>query len=140
MDTEEQLRSTSDQVLGTIDKLQALEVEKRTVPPSSRRFHKLALEVEQLAGMLVQTSVKQSDLGQQLAQEHAAEGTEPPPIEEIEREVTAILAEWRDAERRASIAEAGSADEAAARTDIDRLRDEYQRAHRAASRRREELT
>jgi hypothetical protein len=48
------------------------------------------------------------------------------------RDVTTILSEWRDAERRQSTAVAGSAEETAARDDVDRLRAEYQQAHRAA--------
>ena len=47
-----------------------------------------------------------------------------------------ILADWRDAERRAAGAVAGSAEEKAARADVDRLRAEYQRAHVLASERR----
>lgn len=64
----------------------------------------------------------------------ASDNGEPAaPIDEKQRDVTTILNEWREAERRASSAVAGSADERVARADVDRLRAEYQRAHGAAA-------
>ena len=43
------------------------------------------------------------------------------------RDAVIILAEWRAAERRLAAAEPGSEDEGAARSDVDRLREEYRR-------------
>jgi hypothetical protein len=137
MDTEEQLRSTSDQVLGTIERLRVLEVEKRGLPPTSRRFHKLAREVEQLADSLARRAGAQAELGEQLATKHAQAGKSGTPIVDIERDVTTILGEWRDAERRAAAAPVGSTDKTQARADVDRLRAEYQRAHQTVTRRDE---
>ena len=51
------------------------------------------------------------------------------PIEAIPpRDAADILAEWRQAERRLNAAQPGTAEEDAARADIDRLRAEYSRA------------
>jgi hypothetical protein len=46
----------------------------------------------------------------------------------------AILSDWRNAERRAATAVAGSAEAVEAHALVDRLRDEYRRAHEAVIR------
>ena len=131
MEIDEQLRSTSDRMLETLEQLHLLETEKRTLAPGSRRFQNLAREVERLADSMVAHVEKQTELGN----EGAESGATLPSIDARPRDVTTILGEWRDAERRATAALPQSADEAAAQADVDRLRAEYQRAHRAASRR-----
>jgi len=133
MEIEEQLRSESDSMLDAMDQLRSLEAEKRAIPPNSRRFQMLARDVERLADTVVSHAEQQTDLGEQAAERHQATGEEAAPINAGSRDVATILGEWRDAERRASAAEAGSADEAAARADVDRLRHEYQQAQRSAS-------
>ena len=135
MGSEQQLRSTSDEVLDTLDKLHQLEVEKRSIPPTDPRFHELAREVQQLADGLTSTAEVQAALGEKVAEKHDLAGSEAPAIDETPRDVMTILADWRDAERRAAGAVAGSAEEKAARADVDRLRAEYQRAHVMASER-----
>jgi DNA repair ATPase RecN len=133
MDTEEQLRSTSDQVMSAIEQLHRLETEKRGLPPTSPRFQKLAGQVEQVANKLVDTAAEQADLGEQLAERQAAAGETGTPIRDIERDMNTILAEWRDAERRVAAATPGSPEEAAARADVERLRAEYQQAQANAN-------
>jgi hypothetical protein len=136
MGSEQQLRSASDEVLDKLDKLHELEVEKRSIPPTDPRFQRLAKEVQQLAEGLTSTAEVQAELGEKVAEKHEMAGGEAPAINETNRDVMTILAEWRDAERRAAGAVAGSAEEAAARADVDRLRAEYQRALAAANERR----
>jgi hypothetical protein len=131
MGIDEQLRSTSDRMLETLEQLHSLETEKRSLVPGSRRFQKLAREVERLADSMVAHAEEQAELGNEAAES----GHSPSPNAETPRDVTTILAEWRDAERRAAAVDAQSAAGAAAHADVDRLRAEYQRAHRAASRR-----
>jgi ABC-type transporter Mla subunit MlaD len=135
MESKEQLRSASDEVLVAVEKLRALEVEKRSVSPTNPRFQKLARQVEQLADQLGSTAEAQANLGEKLAAQHANGAAAAPPVEETVRDVTTILAEWRDAERRAGRAVARSRAAAAAHADVDRLRAEYQRAHRMAKKR-----
>lgn len=135
MKSEQQLRSASDEVLVALDKLRELEVEKRTVSPTSPRFHALAREVEQLSDRLANAADVQADLGDKVADQHAQAAEAAPPIDEMARDVVTILAEWRDAERRAATAVAGSGEAAAARADVERLRTEYQRAQRNATQR-----
>lgn len=133
MDTEEQLRSTSDQVLSAIEQLRELESEKRSIPPTSRRFQNLARQVEHVADKLADKAADQADLGEQLAEEQVAAGKPGTPIRDIEREMGTILAEWREAERKVAAAAPGSPEEVAARADVARLRDEYQRAQAEAT-------
>ena len=134
MEIEEQLRSASDEMLDALEKLRVLESEKRTLPPSSTRFQKLAHEVERLAGTVTNRAQEQSELGVEAAEQHELAGESTEPIEPP-REVTVILSEWRDAERRLGLAAPGSPEEAACRAEVNRLRAEYQRAHRAATKR-----
>jgi chromosome segregation ATPase len=135
MKSEGQLRSASDEVLVALEKLRELEIEKRSISPTSARFHTIAREVEQLADQLASTAEVQADLGEKVAKKHADAAGAAPPIEEIARDVATILAEWRDAERRAGAAKAGSSEAVAARADVERLRAEYQRAHTTATKR-----
>ena len=130
MGSEQQLRSASDGVLGTLDKLHELELEKRSISPTDPRFHELAREIEQLATSLASTAEVQAQLGAKVAQKHDVVGDEAPSIEETGRDVTTILTEWREAERRVAATVAGSAAQAAAKADVSRLRAEYQSVSR----------
>ena len=136
MGSEQQLRSASDQVLATLDKLRQLELEKRTISPTDPRFQEVASEVQQLADSLASTAEVQAELGEKVAEKHDKSGAEAPAIDETQREVVTILAEWRDAERRLAAAAVGSPEEAMAQADVNRLRAEYKRAHFVASKRR----
>jgi hypothetical protein len=55
-------------------------------------------------------------------------------IDETARPIPAIITEWREAERRATEAEPGSAEAAEAQALVDALRAEYRRAYDAARR------
>lgn len=138
MEIEEQLRSTSDQMLETIEQLRSVEAEKRTVAPDSRQFQKLAREVERLADTVIEHAETQTDLGAEAAEQAAVTGQVVAPINSTPRDVNAILGDWREAERRAAAAEAGSEEAAKARADVDRFRAEYQRAQRVSGRRSKE--
>ena len=133
MDTGGQLRSVSDELLGALEQLRALETEKRSVSPSSRRFKRLAHEVERLAESLAVTVAEQVELGDEAEEEREASGRPAVPIDEIPRDVATILAEWRDAERRLLLTAADSDEQRTARADVERLKSEYQGAHRQAS-------
>jgi hypothetical protein len=134
MEIDERGRSTSDQMLDTIEQLRVVETEKSALPPGSQRFQKLAREAERLANTVMAHAQEQAEMGAEASDRLAEVGDAVPPINETPRDVATILGEWRDAERRASGAERGSPEALTARRDVDRLREEYQRAHRAASR------
>ena len=134
MDLEQDLRIVSDEMLRTLEQLQRLESEKRAESPGTPRFLKLAREVEKLAAMVfAQTSAQQS-LAEQTHQA-ARSGAEIAPIEEITaaRDVSVILSEWRDAERRLAATAKETAEHAKAAGDVRRLREEYHRAYNAQS-------
>ncbi len=132
MNLEHDLRSTSDEMLRTLEQLEQLENQKRGEEPGTQRFVRLATEIERLAAMVFSQTSNQ----QRLAEEsHAAAraGAEMPPIDEMspQRDVSVILSEWRDAERRLASTAVESAEHALAAGDVRRLRDEYHRAHKA---------
>jgi len=134
MDLEQDLRSSSDEMLRTLEQLERLEREKRLEEPGTPRFVDLATEVERLAALIF----KQTGRQQQLAEvSHAAarRGADLTPIEAIvtHRDVSAILADWRDAERRMASSSIDSAEHGKAAADVRRLREEYHQAHKAQS-------
>ena len=131
MELETDLRVASDRVLKTIEQLEALENEKRTVTPGSPRFKTLATEVERLAATVFAQTHAQSQLGDRAQAATERTGVTLPAIEDSEqaRDVQQILSEWRDAERRLIAAEPDSAEHAQATADVGRLRDEYHRSY-----------
>jgi hypothetical protein len=124
MTDESELRVMSDAFLARLDRLHELESEKRLLTPGSDRMVGLAAEIEELVRDVLQVASSQVDLA------HKAEGVPAlRPIEAVPpREAPEILADWRAAERRLTSADPGTADEEAARADIERLRHEYSRA------------
>lgn len=124
MTDEASLRTTSDAFLSRLDRLHELEGEKRLLTPGSPRMVGLAAEIEALVRDVLGVASTQLDLA-----ERAEETDNLRPIEVIPpRDAPDILADWREAERRFIAADADSAEAAAARADIERLREEYGRA------------
>ena len=62
MSIEPELHATSDAVLATLDRLRALELEKRDLPVGSPRLVELAKEIERLATSVLGASDAQVDL------------------------------------------------------------------------------
>ncbi|HZC33553.1 MAG TPA: hypothetical protein VE640_09740 [Candidatus Bathyarchaeia archaeon] len=133
-DTGQALRETSDALLRDLDVLSTIEEEKRTLEPGDPRLVQLAGRIEEIAQRVLVGSVRQRQLTEVvIAQVEAASPDAPDaPIEQTPRPIQAILAEWRDAERRAAAAAPGSAEASEAEALVGRLRDEYRRAHEAA--------
>ena len=129
-DTAADLRATSDALMRDLEVLAAIEDEKRTLPPGDPRLVELAKRVEDVAGRVLSSTVRQrklTEIGHEQV-EAAEPGTPVSSIDETPRAIADILAEWRAAERRASAAEPGSAEEAEAGALADHHRDEYRRA------------
>ena len=126
MNLEQDLRITSDEMLRTLEQLQRLEHEKRTESPGTARFVRLATEIERLAAMVFAQTNTQQSLAER-TRAVGARGVELPPIEDVPpaRDISVILSEWRDAERRLAVATLESAEHAKAAGDVRRLRDEY---------------
>jgi hypothetical protein len=131
------LRATSDALLRDLERLAALEQEKRELSPDDPRMVEVAAQVESLALAVLGSTVRQRELTERVTTPVArAPGGPAESIAATPREIHVILAGWRDAERRASEAIPGSADAANAELEIDNLREEYRRAHEEAIRRR----
>ena len=136
MDTSQALRETSDALLRDLTVLTALEEEKRGLQPGDPRLVELAGRVEEIAERVLGGTVRQHQLTQaanvqvELGAPTAPTGT----IEQTTRTLTAILAEWREAERRAADAEPDSADAIEARALAAALRDEYRRTYESTKR------
>jgi len=131
MELEQDLRSVSDEMLRSLEQLQRLETEKRAEDPGSDRFVRLATEIEKLAAVVFTQTAAQQSLAEK---SHAAAraGADLAPIDEMPpREVSLILMEWREAERRVAATGVDTAEHAKAAGDVRRLRDEYHRAHKA---------
>jgi hypothetical protein len=135
MELEQELRSTSDELLRRLERLRQLEVEKRNLKPGTDQFAAIARDIETLAAGVLTKTVEQEQLAEESFEVRRATGYSAPPIEDVPpvREPSAILAEWREAERRLGDARAGTIEHDEARGEVDRLRDEYRRAYRAAS-------
>jgi hypothetical protein len=135
-DTGAALRQASDQLLGDLESLSDLEEVKRQIEPGDPRLIELAGTIEVLAQRVLASSARQRqltieandlvDLGMPDAPTH--------PIAETPRAISAILADWRDAERRAVAAPEGSPEEAEAEEAVDRFKEEYREAHERAAR------
>ena len=134
METSHALREASDALLRDLDVLAAIEAEKRELPPGDPQLVELAGRVEVIAERILAGSVRQHALTQVANTQVESGSPQAPtsPIERTPRVIPAILAEWREAERRASVAEPGSAEALEAHALVDALREEYRRAYDAS--------
>lgn len=124
------LRQTSDLFMQRLDRLHDLESRKRELAPDEAEFVRLAREIEDLSRALLYTGGKQVELAEVV--HHQAKrnnATVDQPIRDTppRRDAVAVLADWRAAERRLSAAAQGSDEEAEARAEVERLREEYRR-------------
>jgi len=129
IETQHELRLTSDSLLRDLDALTQLEEEKRQVPQGDARLVDIASRIEELAHRVLQQTQRQAALSEQVRRE-AERGDAPAEatIADARRNLGGILAEWRAAERDAQDAEPGSVAGIEARARADRLRDEYRQA------------
>jgi hypothetical protein len=135
VNTANALRKTSDALLRDLDVLVTIEEEKRTLEPGDPRLIELAERIQEIAGRILDSSTRQHTLTRVVnAQVDAGSPSAPEAsIDETVRPIQAVLADWRDAERRAIAAEPGSAEAAEAEALVERLREEYRRAHERAT-------
>lgn len=130
---EQELRSASDNLLRSLERLEALEAEKRVAEPDSAEFRSLAAEIERMGAAVFAQTHAQRELGEKTVAVAKRTGADLPTIEETvpNRDLSAILAEWRGAERRMTDLEPDSAEYAQAKADVERLRSEYHDAYTA---------
>jgi hypothetical protein len=133
---EDRLRDSSDTLVAALDRLSALEAEKRRLLPDDPRLLAVAGEIEDLAAEVLQTATAQSDLVETV---HVMAMTDDPgaptgPIGSTHRPLHDILDDWRAAERALADAPPGSTKAAEALVRTRDLRDEYQRGFQEAQR------
>jgi hypothetical protein len=130
------LRDTSDQLVRDLEALSTLEEEKRQLSPDDDRFVDLAARIESIAMRVLVASGRQRELTERMHQaaNERSPGAPAESIEETARPISAILSDWRDAERRLEGAEPGSAEEREVEVLVEHLREEYRQAHEAARR------
>ena len=132
VDATSELRATSDLLLLDLDALGQLEEQKRLTPHGDPKLVDLAARIEEIAGRVLQGSRRQRELTETVTQAAEAGAVEESATIDAVRSVSAILADWREAERIASEAAPGSAARTQAEAMADRFREEYRRAFDAA--------
>lgn len=121
-DVHRDLRATSDELRRDLEALSALEDEKRTLPFEDPRLVEIAEQVEIIARRVLAGTIQQTSLSREAA---ARAPSTPTTIEDTHRPISAILADWRELERRAADTPEGSAEAAEIEVLIARLRQEY---------------
>jgi len=133
-DSGTELRTTSDLLLLDLQALGDLEEQKRVTPHGDTALVDLAGRIEELAERVLAGSRRQRELTEAVSEATATGDLEPSGTIETARTASAILADWRDAERAAREAPEGSAERYQADVIVDRYREEYRRAFEAARR------
>ena len=126
------IRATSDSLLRDLETLEMLELEKRRLAPGDPELVTIAARIEELAARVLQSSHQQRALTERIEAMRDVGHPDAPttPIEEAPRDVHAILAEWREAEREIEATTPGSIEQEAAKRLAERLREEYREATR----------
>jgi hypothetical protein len=132
VDATAELRATSDLLLLDLEALGQLEEQKRGIPHGDPKLVDLAARIEEIAERLLHGSRRQRELTEEVTEAAQTGEVEETNTIEAMRSVSAILADWREAERVASLATPGSAEQAEASSMAARFRDEYRRAFDAA--------
>jgi hypothetical protein len=132
VDAAAELRATSDLLLRDLDALGQLEEQKRLVPHGDPKLVDLAARIEEIAQRLLQGSRRQRELTVTVTDAADAGEVEDTATIDAMRSVSAVLADWREAERVAREAAPGSRERANAESMADRFREEYRRAFDAA--------
>jgi hypothetical protein len=124
------LRRASDEFMQRLDRLYELESRKRELPPDQAEFVRLAREIEDLSRALLFSGGQQVELAEEVhADIKSGETVVDQPIRDTppRRDAVSVLAEWRAAERVLAAAGPDSPEEASAKAEVDRLREEYRR-------------
>jgi hypothetical protein len=134
VDASAELRATSDMLLLDLEALGKLEDQKRSTEHGDAGLVDLAARIEELAQRVLAGSRRQRELTEEVSEAAVSGDVEPSATIETMRSASAILADWRDAERAARDAPAGSRERFEALAMVDRFREEYRRAFEAARR------
>jgi hypothetical protein len=125
-----QLRSTTDEMMSALDRLRAIELEKRSEPIGGGRFQELVEEASHLSRLVFRWAGLQVSIATQATAPVPTGRPPQPSIEDVEaRPLDRVLWAWREAESRLHHAAPGSAEARQATDDLERLRDGYRRVH-----------
>jgi hypothetical protein len=132
VDATAELRATSDLLLLDLEALGQLEEQKRLTPHGDEKLVELAARIEEIAQRVLRGSRRQRELTEAVTEAaQVGEGSENATIDSM-RSVSAILADWREAERVAMQLAPGSPERTEAESMAERFREEYGRAFDAA--------
>jgi hypothetical protein len=125
---ETHLRGASDAIMVLLGELKQLEGHKRGVRPSDPRFGQLATAVRDAAQSLAQLAREQEEWGRSAA-------VSDPRVASIAKSpnsqpLSAILARWREVERKLDAAEPGSDEATRLFGEFQMVREEYLAAFR----------
>jgi hypothetical protein len=134
VDASGELRATSDLMLLDLDALGDLEEQKRVTPHGDPKLIDLAGRIEEIAQRVLVSSRRQRELTEAVTQDVESGAGEPATTIEGMRSVTALITDWREAERAAGESAVGSRERADAEAMVDRFREEYRLAFEAARR------
>jgi hypothetical protein len=132
VDLSAELRTTSDLLLLDLEALGDLEEQKRQTPHGDPKLADLAARIEEIASRVLSSSRRQRELTEVVLEQAETGAVEPTNTIEAMRSVTAILTDWREAERAARDAPEGSRERADAAAMVDRFREDYRQAFEAA--------
>lgn len=122
-DVEEHLRAASDAILVLLAEVGQLERHKRGVHPNDPRFDELAGLVRKAAERLAEFTAEEEKWARGASEVQGV--VEPIDASQSRPTLTAILARWRDVERRLDAAEPGSAEAATLFDAFEQIRAEY---------------
>ena len=125
MDTQ-QVRVDSDAWMSLTATVRDIEARKRNYPPGSAKFLALAHQIEDLTRIVFELSQRQArESATAIETGTASEAVNDAPPE---RTAARIIDEWRDAERRLSLAVPGSPEYIQTQREAQVLRAEYKAA------------
>jgi len=136
VDATNELRTTSDILLLDLQALSDLEDQKRSTQHDDPKLVDLAAKIEELAQRVLAGSRRQRELSESVSDATEAGAIDGSETIETKRSASAILADWRDAERAAKEAPARSRARSEALRMVAVYREEYRRAFEAARRTR----
>lgn len=134
VDASTELRATSDLLLLDLEALNELEEQKRQTAHGDPKLVDLAARIEEIAQRLLSGSRRQRELTETISEAAGQGVVDATDTIDAMRSVSAILADWREAERVARDAPADSAERTNAEAMAVRFREEYRRAFEAARR------
>lgn len=129
MNRDREFAAVSDKLLAMLERLKAVEWEKRRFETGTPEFIDRAREAEELSRSIFRWGEIQARLAEDSPDARDRHELSGAPLGTITpRRLDRILADWREAEMRLEHAPAGSSQAREAAEEVERLRDEYRAA------------